>query len=332
MLFVSSDKSGLLNSSPSSPALIPYPSFAANHINVNGTNEGKPIVSVFRVTVDHCDRLWVMDTGVTDLLGEAKAITRPKILVYNLNTDELIRSYEFKDEDKEENSFFGNIIVDSDAKSCDKAYAYVPDIEAYGIVSYSFETNSARRIKHNFFHFDPLAGDLKVGGVEFQWKDGIFSIALTKPMEDGSRTAYFHCLASTKEFSVNTKVFKNKDQSKTSYYDYKVVGDRGADSQSSASFIDEETGVMFYSQLQKDSLNCWNTNKPLVQENLAELASNNETMIFTNDIKVDHDGYLWVLSDKLPVFIYRGLDDNEINYRIFGAKVKDIIADTKCAA
>lgn len=316
---------------PTSPALIPYPSFEANRLDSNSTNETKPIVSVFRIWADSCDRLWVMDTGVADILGDTKVHSPPRILIYDLKTDKLLKSYAFKDGDTEQHSFFANIIVDSDPKECDKAFAYVPDLGGYGLVSYDFANDKSRRIKHNYFHFDPLAGNMVVGGVNFQWTDGLFSLALSKPMPDGFRTAYFHCLASTKEFSVNTRVLKNEDSSTDSYYDFKLVGDRGADSQSSASYVHEDTGVMFYTQLQKNSVNCWNTNKPLVQENLAEVASDNETMIFTNDLKVDREGNLWVLTDKLPVFIYRGLDEKEVNYRIFTATVNDAIKGTSCA-
>ncbi|KAK6636368.1 hypothetical protein RUM43_010028 [Polyplax serrata] len=318
-------------SSSMSPALIPYPSFEENRVSLNSSSDAKPIVSVFRVWADNCDRLWVMDTGVADILGNTKVHSAPRILIYDLNTDKLLKTYEFKDTDTEQHSFFANIIVDSDPHKCENAFAYVPDLGGYGLISYNLAEDKSRRIKHNYFHFDPLAGNMVVGGVNFQWTDGVFSVALGKSMPDGYRTAYFHCLASTKEFSVNTRVLKNGDSSKDSYYDFQLVGDRGADSQSSASYIHEGTGVMFYTQLQKNSVNCWNTNKPLVQENLAEVASDNETMIFTNDLKVDREGKLWVLTDKLPVFIYRGLDEKEINYRIFSATVEEAIAGTSCA-
>jgi Major royal jelly protein len=39
-------------------------------------------------------------------------------------------------------------------------------------------------VKHNFFHFDPLQGDLTVGGVNFQWTDGVFGMALGKPTNE----------------------------------------------------------------------------------------------------------------------------------------------------
>lgn len=51
---------------------------------------------------------------------------------------------------------------------------------------------------------------MTVGGVNFQWTDGVFGLALSKIENDGYRTMFFHALASTKEFSVSTRVLQNK--------------------------------------------------------------------------------------------------------------------------
>lgn len=77
-------------------------------------------------------------------------------------------------------------IVDvSKQNDCNNAYAYIPDLGAYGLIVYSFQENKSWRVKHNFFHFDPLNGDYNVGGVNFQWTDGIFGMALGKATPDG---------------------------------------------------------------------------------------------------------------------------------------------------
>lgn len=76
-------------------------------------------------------------------------------------------------------------IVDVLKTDCNNAYAYVPDLGAYGVVVYSFKENKSWRVKHNFFHFDPLNGDYNIGGVNFQWTDGVFGMGLDKPTIDG---------------------------------------------------------------------------------------------------------------------------------------------------
>lgn len=58
-----------------SPELIPYPSWQMNYVEdmlslVNlPDRDDLPMVSVFRVWVDTCDRLWVLDDGVAGKYG-----------------------------------------------------------------------------------------------------------------------------------------------------------------------------------------------------------------------------------------------------------------------
>lgn len=66
------------------------------------------------------------------------------------------------------NSYFEQQIVDTSANDCDNAFAYLPDLGSYAIVVYDFKKDKSYRVKHNYFHFDPLQGDLTVGGVSVQ--------------------------------------------------------------------------------------------------------------------------------------------------------------------
>lgn len=53
------------------------------------------------------------------------------------------------------------------------------------MVVYDYKNDKSWRIKHNFFHFDPLMGNYNVGGVNFQWTDGVFGMAMGNPNSDG---------------------------------------------------------------------------------------------------------------------------------------------------
>lgn len=100
-----------LDTNSTTPALIPYPDWDANQLPTEETKpEPSQIISTFRVKVDPCDRLWVMDTGLADILGEPKQISHPAILVFDLKTDKLIKKYELKSTDYKDDSFFANIV------------------------------------------------------------------------------------------------------------------------------------------------------------------------------------------------------------------------------
>ncbi|XP_063921680.1 protein yellow [Zophobas morio] len=317
------------------PSLLPYPDWDANLLP---TGDDKPkdnqIVSTFRIKVDPCDRLWVMDTGLADIFGEGKQVTPQAIVVFDLKTDKLLRRYNLKEHDYKDDSFFANIVVDVDPSKCDEAFAYIPDLGAYGMVVYSWKENDSWRVKHNYFHFDPLKGDFNVGGVNFQWTDGVFGLALGPRLENGDRTLYFHPLASTREFSVSTNVLKNKTIATDphNYYLFKIEGNRGDLTQASASDFDEKANVLFLTQINKDGVACWNPKKPLSAQNLGLVVQDKEALVFTNDIKLDAERNLWILSDKLPVFLYRELDSSQTNYRILKAPVDELIKGSVCVA
>lgn len=329
-----------------SPVLHPYPSWEANQLPQNSDadsaskTEGSPkmlqdnttIISTFRVRADECDRLWVMDTGLADILGNPTQHAAPSLAIFDLYTDKLIRRHYFLDALLKEDSFFANVIIDAERGDCDNAHAYIPDLGGYQVIVYSFKNDKSWRVKHNFFHFDPLAGDYNIGGVNFQWTDGVFGMAVGKRTRDGTRPVFFHAFSSTKEFMVSNRILQNEtySQSPESYYDYKLMGDRGPNSQSSAEFYDAETGIIFYTQVNKDGVGCWNTAKPLNPDTQGLVDSDSDALVFPNDLKVDSEGNVWVLSDRLPMFIFTSLDPEQYNYRILTGRVSDIIKGTPC--
>lgn len=63
-------------------------------------------------------------------------------------------------------------------------------------------------------------------------------------------------------------------------------GNKGDKSQASASSLDLKTNVLFFTQLQKDGIACWNTKKDLTPENVALVAEDHEKIVFPNDLKV----------------------------------------------
>lgn len=145
------------------------------------------------------------------------------------------------------------------------------------------------------------------------------------------RTVFFHALASTKEFSVPNTVLKNETfaTSGSSYYAYKLVGERGPKSQSTAEFYDSHTDNIFYTQINRDAIGCWNINKPYTPENQGVVDSDSNSLVFPNDLKVDSSGKVYVLSDRMPLFIYSSLKP-EVNYRVLVGESSEIIKGTPC--
>lgn len=51
------------------------------------------LVSVYRLKIDSCNRLWALDAGVSRSLEDFEVTCPPKILIYDLNTDQVVRRF-----------------------------------------------------------------------------------------------------------------------------------------------------------------------------------------------------------------------------------------------
>lgn len=312
-----------------SPRLHPYPSWSA-HKRSSSETEAPEIVSPFRIRADRCGRLWVLDTGVEELLGNATVTSPTSLLVYDLHNDNLLRRYKFPADHLKENSFYANIAVED--TDCDDTYAYAADLGSPGLVVYSWKQQESWRVKHHFFYPDPLAGNYNITGINFQWDDGLFGIAL-KPQSDGYATLYFHPLSSLNEFSVSTKVLRNQTYATdpSNYHEFKILGSRGPNGQAGVAFVDQKTGVIFYALPNLNAITCWKTsNRAYTIKSLGRVYMSTVDMVFPNDVKVDDESNLWVLSDRMHQYMYESLNRNDINFRVLTATVKDAIQNTAC--
>lgn len=93
---------------------------------------------------------------------------------------------------------------------------------------------------------------------------------------------------STSEFSVLASVLRNEQMAARSNHgtDFKWLGYRGANTQSAMHDFDKDTGVIFYSQVGRNGVSCWNTARPHTAENHVLLARNDRTMIYPGDLTV----------------------------------------------
>lgn len=307
----------------------PYPSWGAHQQGISG--EPPEIISPFRIRADRCGRLWVLDTGTDDILGETKKLSQTQLLIYDLHNDNLLRRYAFPDDQTKKDSFFANIAVEDG--DCDDTYAYSADLGAPGLVVYSWKLQDSWRVSHHYFHSDPLAGNYTISGINFQWDDGLFGLALSKKQFDGFALLYFHPLSSTNEFSVSTQVLRNKTHALSSdnFKEFKILGSRGLNGQSGAAFLDQLTGVIFYTLPNLNAVTCWKTsNRDYTFKSQGRVYMSPVEMVFPNDVKVDDQDRLWVLSDNLQDLIFSSLDENKINFRILTAHVKEAIENTAC--
>ncbi|XP_047542949.1 L-dopachrome tautomerase yellow-f-like [Vanessa atalanta] len=315
----------LKDSKSRSPSLRPYPDLW----------QARSLTSVYRTRADKCGRLWMVDTGLLEIPDNPRQLQTPAIVIFDLKNDKQILRYPFKSSDipaANTPTGLASLTVDIN-EDCSDAYAYVVDLTTFGIIVYSLKDNDSWRHTHAYLHFNPTAANLNIAGESFQWSDGVFSITLTEPQADGCRTAYFHPLISTEEFAVSTCVLKNRAiRSDRNYFSlYSYVGKRGDGSQSTMHEYHQKSGTIFFAEIGRDAVSCWNSGKMLNPSNIAMLAQDRQRMSYPSDLHVTDDE-VWVMANTLPRFGYSRLDTNEYNFYIYSGNVNELIADTVCSA
>ncbi|XP_017887536.1 protein yellow-like [Ceratina calcarata] len=316
------------NSKTKSPKLTPYPDWSWHQ---KGNCDG--LTSVFRVQVDECDRLWVLDSGKVDIAKGGSLVCPPAIYIFDLMTDNLIRKYIIPEDQVKEDCLYANIIVDIRNEDCDLAVAYASDVFRYGLLVYDFYKDSSFRLQHRFFYPDPLASKYELHGLKFQWTDGIFGLALSPVDIHNDRTLFFHPMSSFREFAVSTSVLRDKRTAEENTDYFMPIGrPRAKDYGHSSGSVIDRNGVMFFNMVTRDSVWCWDTRKEYIPQNLGVIGTSNLSLVFPNDIRVDHeyDQNVWVISNRLAMYLYGSIDSSKINYRVFRANVKDAVKDTVC--
>lgn len=231
-------------------------------------------------------------------------------------------------------------MVDIRDGQCDDAHAYVTDVWRFGVVVFSYRLGRSWRTSSPLYMPNPLASTYQLHGLSFQWTDGVFGLSLAPVNGHGDRLLFFHPMSSYSEFLVSTNVLRNEtlwtrdggQGAEAAFVQLGAGDERGRGGQSSTSGI-AENGVMFYNLIQQDAVGCWDTAKRYECDNLAVAGRDNETLVFPNDMKLDRDQLdqnLWVLSNRLPIYLYATLDFSDVNFRIQRVSVAKAVAGTIC--
>lgn len=268
-----------------------------------------------------------------DITTNPDQVCPPQIFIFDLKTDELLVRYELPEKFVKQDSLYSNIIVDMRDGDCEDVHAYLADVWRFGLVVFSLKHMHSWRITDHLFYPDPLAASYDVHGLKFEWTDGIFSLALgALDKRHNDRLLYFHPMSSFRECYVKTSVICNETGWESSKDAFKVIGEsRGKAGHASASGMDRN-GILFYNLVSKDAIGCWDSRKPYKRINHGIVAKNSTTLVFPNDLKLDDEPRqsVWIITNKLPFYLYKGLDEHNYNFRVMSAYTDEAIEGTIC--
>lgn len=312
------------------PIIAPYPNWEWNRLG-----QCDAITSVFRMQVDSCDRLWVLDTGKL----ENRQICRPQLLSFSLRTNKILSQYKFPKEQFKDDSLFVTLAVDiRDSEKCRETFVYIADVTGFGLLVYDHRNSNSWRITNNLFYPYPPHGTFHIKGETFDLMDGILGLALSPIKQDGDRILYFHSLASRIESWVPTSVIRNyslfqdhSDSAPRSFHPFTME----RSSQSAAQVMDQD-GVLFFGLLSDLAVACWNsmTHPEYGGTNVEIVVVDPDTLQFPSGLKIitakNGRQELWVFTSSFQKFMTGTMSANETNFRILAGYVDELVRGTKC--
>ncbi|GAB1861265.1 Bee-milk protein [Camponotus japonicus] len=316
-------------SAEGNPIIAPYPNWELNRLG-----NCDAITSVYRMQVDSCNRLWVLDTGKL----EERQICHPQLLLFDLRTNKLLNQYKFPKEQFKEESLFVTLVVDIRDEKCGDAFVYIADVTGFGLLVYDHRNVRSWRITNNLFYPYPPYGTFYINGLTFDLMDGILGLALSPMKLDGDRILYFHSLASKVESWVPTSIIRNHSL----FHDHPDSAPRSfrsfpkeRSSQSAAQAMDQD-GILFFGLLSDTAIGCWNsiTHPEYGGTNNEVTVVNPETLQFSSGLKIiktkNGRQELWVLTVPFQKYMTGTMNVNETNFRILAGYVDELVRGTKC--
>lgn len=155
-------------------------------------------------------------------------------------------------------------------------------------------------------------------------------MALSPTRSDGYRTMYFSPLASHREFSVSTRILRDESRTEDSYHDFFFYpAERGSNAHTTARVCSDD-GVMLFNLVDQNAVGCWHTSMPYEPSFHGVVDRDDNGLIFPSDVKIDENRNVWVLSDRMPLFLMSNLDYNDVNFRIYSAPLQRLVGGTVC--
>ncbi|XP_060521672.1 major royal jelly protein 2-like [Cylas formicarius] len=286
------------------------------------------LVSVYRLFIDQCDRLWFSDNG---RLGD-DWLCPPRILVFDLKKDELIHTYEIPQEQHKNVSLFGTIVVEVEDPSngCANSFAYISDYDARVLLVYDLKKNRSWTVSDYSFWPNAEYSTFNVEGKSFTTAVSVIGMALSPPGKE--RILYYHALSNDIEGWIYTKYLKNESLFSEPFGQSKLfhVFPHERKAQSGGEYMDSH-GNLYFGILPSAAVVSWKANtdpESYQMGNFKIIDRDDETLQFPLGIKVRRnergEEILWVFSTVLQRLISNTvLFANQTNLRVLYGKIND---------
>ncbi|XP_058117475.1 uncharacterized protein LOC131259884 [Anopheles coustani] len=328
------------NNGRTDPEIVPFPSW-----DMNERGNCSALQFVQGVAVDKHGIMWVVDSGRTETLtrGTDHVVCPPKILLLDLKRNgAVILRYQFPESVVPAGNNYLNKVVVDDAFG---GFAYITDNSGAdpGIVVFSRrllkswkvrENNSMRAARNavrfaingtelNYsIHIDSIAlGPYYNPNVDEDRANGVHSDTLLNS-QNYERNVYYSPLSSYHVYSLPASLLRDPEFNAraTPQQVLEAVVDYGQKlSQTDGMFMDNQ-GVLYFGLLGENAIAKWDTYKPFTAKNQQIVAKDPTYIQWVDSMGIDHEGYLYVVVNRLHSFVAGRLNPAEVNFRVLRAK------------
>ncbi|XP_049859224.1 protein yellow-like [Schistocerca gregaria] len=281
-------------------------------------NQLVDIVTTVKTWADD-DTLYAIDNGVLDLTTSPKNVCPPKIVAFDLRTDEVINSIVIQNAAC--NSMYSTLWVDA---SCDTGglTAYISDTRGYVLTVTDLSTGASKHLQSQYFHPKPGFFFTKAGGPAYYIPHGLCGITAGESC-DGK--LYFQAFASNIQGVVDKHVLH--DATDGEVLDIKTqLNLPGELPGTSGEMVVHPNGqLLFFPVLDDVAIYCWNTTKHHDPKNFRLIVQDSKRLEYVSSLNIEtKTERLYVVSDRFTNYLSNTTDYSEENYRILYIDLKDI--------
>ncbi|XP_033231028.1 major royal jelly protein 1-like isoform X2 [Belonocnema kinseyi] len=343
-----SDKNGA-----GGPLLKPYPDW-----KWHSRKDCIGIYSAYRVQIDQCNRLWLLDSGI-----ESFSVRKcpAQLLMFDLSSDKLQLRISIPNEFFEDRNGEGRLtklIVQSDGYSCQNTIVIMTYDDGSGLVVW----NGKNLWRLNGVDSKILAGRIVINNLGLLISPGTFGMSFSPKTDEKSQILVLRSLASENLFAVKLDdilatssnvpnvqlndfsdifhifdairakpVTLNDDKvvNYTSYYNVLPS--------SASALVFNPDGILFIGLNEFTAIGCWNSKTKLTADNIDILDQDNKAIEFVQDAKVlqtsrtgNDEEELWILTTNLAKYSHRRIRWLDINYRIMKKTTSSLLTNSKC--
>ncbi|XP_015190509.1 PREDICTED: major royal jelly protein 1-like [Polistes dominula] len=302
------------------PVVTPYPSWdwADTRKNCNET-----IISVYRMDIDNCNRLWILDNGKN---GDI-TLCPQKLIAFDIETNKAVIIKEIPNKygaDKNGKGVLATPLIVTHGKKCEHITAYMADIEGYALVVWR-GGDEFQRFESPLFANDPKASYFDLDGDKMYLNDGLVGLALyIDGLNPNCNTLfcnklYLSSLSSYDMFHVSVNSLKKSNSS-----NIEIIQDKGNFRLRKVALAIERHS-MYFCSIEDYSLRKWDVRTAYDKKNVKVIKTDKKLLNFVSGLKIRKSKILrkhnctqvYGLANKYERTGTKTRNTNEINYNIF---------------